>query len=199
MTIGTGRDDPRAWVQAAYLLLGTMQDGQTGPRGKLPAGSEIAAKLGVHPMTVALPTGNWPTWASSTWCPDTDTSPRPGACGERWPELGEWLRRQREDRSWARAEMAMRIIKAARDAGDMAGPTSGRVARSISRWEGGAAAPSQRYRLYRCDVLGISPAGSASAQAPRRPTPQPWLSRSPSRRGPMPGARSGDPETPAAW
>ena len=30
-----------------------MQDGQTGPRGKLPAGSEIAAKLGVHPITVA--------------------------------------------------------------------------------------------------------------------------------------------------
>jgi DNA-binding GntR family transcriptional regulator len=53
VTIGTGRDDPRAWVQAAYLLLGAMQDGQTGPRGKLPAGSEIAAQLGVHPMTVA--------------------------------------------------------------------------------------------------------------------------------------------------
>ncbi len=53
VTIGTGRDDPRAWVQAAYLLLGAMQDGQTGPRGKLPAGSEIAAKLGVDPMTVA--------------------------------------------------------------------------------------------------------------------------------------------------
>jgi DNA-binding GntR family transcriptional regulator len=53
VTIGTGRGDPRAWVQAAYLLLGAMQDGQTGPRGKLPAGSEIAAQLGVHPMTVA--------------------------------------------------------------------------------------------------------------------------------------------------
>ncbi len=53
VTIGTGREDPRAWVQAAYLLLGAMQDGQTGPRGKLPAGPEIAAKLGVHRMTVA--------------------------------------------------------------------------------------------------------------------------------------------------
>jgi DNA-binding GntR family transcriptional regulator len=53
VTIGTGRDDPRAWVQAAYLLLGAIQDGQTGPRGKLPAGSEIAAKLGVHRRTVA--------------------------------------------------------------------------------------------------------------------------------------------------
>jgi DNA-binding GntR family transcriptional regulator len=57
VTIGTGRDDPRAWVQAAYLLLGAMRDGQTGPRGKLPAGPEIAAKLGVHPMTVAR--ANW--------------------------------------------------------------------------------------------------------------------------------------------
>src|SRR5580704_13527562 len=53
VTIGTGRGDPRAWVQAAYLLLGAMQDGQTGPRGKLPAGSQIAAQLGVHPITVA--------------------------------------------------------------------------------------------------------------------------------------------------
>ena len=53
VTIGTGRGDPCAWVQAAYLLLGAIQDGQTGPRGKLPAGSQIAAKLGVYPRTVA--------------------------------------------------------------------------------------------------------------------------------------------------
>ena len=53
VTIGTGRDDRCAWVQAAYLLLGAMQEGRTGPRGKLPAGSEIAAKLGVQRKTVA--------------------------------------------------------------------------------------------------------------------------------------------------
>ena len=53
VTIGTGRDDPRAWVQAAYLLLGAMQEEQTGRGGKLPAGSEVAAKLGVHTVTVA--------------------------------------------------------------------------------------------------------------------------------------------------
>lgn len=53
VTIGTGRDDPRAWVQAAYLLLSAMQDGRTGPRGRLPVGLEIAAKLGVHRKTVA--------------------------------------------------------------------------------------------------------------------------------------------------
>jgi len=33
--------------------------------------------------------------------------------------------------------MAMRIIKAARDVGEMAVPTSGRVARSIPRWDVG--------------------------------------------------------------
>jgi DNA-binding GntR family transcriptional regulator len=53
VTIGTGRDDPRVWVQAAYLLLGAMQEGRTGPQGKLPAGSEIAAKLGIQRKTVA--------------------------------------------------------------------------------------------------------------------------------------------------
>src|SRR5580700_4053818 len=36
-------------------------------------------------------------------------------------------------------------------------PTSGRAARSISRWQGGAAAPSRRYRLYCCDLPGITP------------------------------------------
>jgi DNA-binding GntR family transcriptional regulator len=53
VTIGAGRDDPRAWVQAAYLLLDAVQDGQADPRGKLPAGTTIAARLGVHRMTVA--------------------------------------------------------------------------------------------------------------------------------------------------
>jgi DNA-binding GntR family transcriptional regulator len=52
VTIGTGPDDPRAWVQAAYLLLGAMHSGQAGPHGKLPPRSQIAATLGVHPETV---------------------------------------------------------------------------------------------------------------------------------------------------
>lgn len=38
----------------------------------------------------------------------------------------------------------------------MTAPTSGRAARSISPWEGGAAALSQRYRLYCCNVPGIA-------------------------------------------
>ncbi len=45
VTIGIGRDDPRRWVQAAYLLLDTAEGGETGPQGKLPTRSELAAKL----------------------------------------------------------------------------------------------------------------------------------------------------------
>ena len=53
VTIGIGPDDPRAWVRAAYLLLGEMESGQTGPQGKLSPRSQVAAKLGVHRTTVA--------------------------------------------------------------------------------------------------------------------------------------------------
>ena len=51
MTIGTGRDDPRAWVQAAYLILDTIDD--TGHDCKLPSCAQIAAKLGVSQFTAA--------------------------------------------------------------------------------------------------------------------------------------------------
>jgi DNA-binding GntR family transcriptional regulator len=53
VTIGIGPDDPRAWVRTAYLLLSEMESGQTGPQGKLPPRSQVAAKLGVHRTTVA--------------------------------------------------------------------------------------------------------------------------------------------------
>jgi len=48
--IGTGRDDPRRWVNAAYLLIDAMD---SDPDGKPPSKSEIAAKLGIHQTTVA--------------------------------------------------------------------------------------------------------------------------------------------------
>jgi hypothetical protein len=48
--IGNGRDDPRRWVQAAYLLIDAMD---SDPDGKPPTRSEIAAKLGIHQATVA--------------------------------------------------------------------------------------------------------------------------------------------------
>src|SRR6266568_336432 len=50
VTIGNGRDDPRQWVKAAYLLIDAME---SDPDGKHPSRSEIAAKLGIHEETVA--------------------------------------------------------------------------------------------------------------------------------------------------
>ncbi len=47
--IGLGRDDPRAWVRAAYLLLDAAQG--SGPADKLPSQAEIAAKLGISMHT----------------------------------------------------------------------------------------------------------------------------------------------------
>jgi DNA-binding GntR family transcriptional regulator len=52
VTIGTGRDDPRRWVQAAYLLLDAVEGGEAGPQGKLPTRAEMAAKLGVQRATI---------------------------------------------------------------------------------------------------------------------------------------------------
>ena len=48
-TVGTGRDDPRQWVKAAYLLIDATQ---TGPPGKLPPRAEVAAKLDINEATV---------------------------------------------------------------------------------------------------------------------------------------------------
>ena len=50
VTIGTGRDDPRAWVRAAYTLLDAAD--QAGPGGKLPTHAHIAATLGVSRFTI---------------------------------------------------------------------------------------------------------------------------------------------------
>jgi transcriptional regulator with XRE-family HTH domain len=73
------------------------------------------------------------------------------------PDLGGWLRRQREQRSWTRTEMARRLIKVAQVSGDTAMPAAHDVAASIYRWERGTVNPSDRYRLYYCHVLGIPP------------------------------------------
>jgi hypothetical protein len=47
VTIGIGRDDPRRWVKAAYLLTDTIESGETGPHDPLPARSEVAARLDI--------------------------------------------------------------------------------------------------------------------------------------------------------
>ena len=72
-------------------------------------------------------------------------------------ELGAWLRRQREERFWSRAEMARRLIKAADSQGDTTMPSVDDVAHNVYRWERGKAGPSERYRLYYCETLGITP------------------------------------------
>jgi transcriptional regulator with XRE-family HTH domain len=63
-------------------------------------------------------------------------------------ELGAWLRRQREDRGWTRSEMARQLIRAAKAAGDMSVPGADNISHNIYRWERGAVAPAERYKLY---------------------------------------------------
>ena len=47
--VGTGRDDPRQWVKAAYLLIDAAE---TYPHVKLPPRAEVATKLGINQATV---------------------------------------------------------------------------------------------------------------------------------------------------
>ncbi len=49
VTIGTGRDDPRAWVRTAYAILDAAQT--AGPAGKLPSQAQITTALGVSRFT----------------------------------------------------------------------------------------------------------------------------------------------------
>jgi DNA-binding GntR family transcriptional regulator len=52
-TIGTGRDDQRRWVKAAYHLTDAIERGETGPQGQLPTSAEVSAKLGISAVTMA--------------------------------------------------------------------------------------------------------------------------------------------------
>jgi DNA-binding GntR family transcriptional regulator len=54
VTIGEGRnDDPRQWVQAAYLVLDAIKVGDLGELGKLPTQAEVAEEMGVNRATVS--------------------------------------------------------------------------------------------------------------------------------------------------
>ena len=70
-------------------------------------------------------------------------------------ELGAWLRRQREDRGWTRSELARQLIKAARARGDTSVPGADNISHNIYRWERGAVAPAERYKLFYCGAFGI--------------------------------------------
>lgn len=65
------------------------------------------------------------------------------------PELGAWLRRQRELRGWSRTEMARRIIRAGRDSGDKDLPSVRTMLRNVERWDKGSPI-SDRYRFHCC-------------------------------------------------
>jgi hypothetical protein len=71
-------------------------------------------------------------------------------------ELGAWLRRQREERGWARREMARRLVDVGKAAGDSAMPGVEGMYHNVHRWEqeGGV---SERHKLHYCRVLGIHP------------------------------------------
>jgi transcriptional regulator with XRE-family HTH domain len=70
-------------------------------------------------------------------------------------ELAAWLRRQREDRGWTRTELARQLIRAARARGDTSMPGVDNISHNIYRWERGAVAPAERYKLLYCGAFGI--------------------------------------------
>jgi GntR family transcriptional regulator len=49
--IGLGRNDPRLWVRAAYVVLDAMESGETGPRNPVPRKAELTGKLGISANT----------------------------------------------------------------------------------------------------------------------------------------------------
>ena len=91
-----------------------------------------------------------------------------GAVGQRRlqvmsPELGMWLRQQRQSRSWNVAELARRLRQSARASGDTL-PGNDCLCTMIRRWEGGGGV-SERYLLHYCKA---SP-GRSRAVRPRGP------------------------------
>jgi transcriptional regulator with XRE-family HTH domain len=76
-----------------------------------------------------------------------------------------WLRQQREARGLARREMARRLLRAGRAAGDTSVPGIESMYQNIRRWENGDTGPTERYRLYYCEVLAI-PVAEFGRQAP---------------------------------
>jgi len=89
--------------------------------------------------------------------------------------LGEWLRRQRQDRAWSRAEMARQLIKAARARDDTSLPGIDSICHSIYRWERGTVGLTERYKLYYCAALGLSP-DDFGAEKPEQPGDLPGFS-----------------------
>jgi transcriptional regulator with XRE-family HTH domain len=85
-------------------------------------------------------------------------------------ELGDWLRHQREAHCWSRPEMARQLIRAARTADDRSMTDVDNLCRNIYRWERGTVSPGERYKLYYCRALGISPAAFGGSDSTRTGT-----------------------------
>jgi transcriptional regulator with XRE-family HTH domain len=118
------------------------------------------------------------------------------------PELGAWLRAQRETRAWTQDEMARRITAAARAAGDTSLPGTSSLAHNIYRWERGKNHLTDRYRLYYCQALGITPRDFGPAARPPLPrsppcspprSPDGWTAPPARTPQPRPGHRTGPP------
>ena len=65
--------------------------------------------------------------------------------------------------------MARQLIKAARAAGDTSVPSADNISHNIYRWERGAVAPAERYRLYYCGAFAI-PFGQFGSSPPQART-----------------------------
>ena len=105
-------------------------------------------------------------------------------------ELAAWLRQERENRGWPKAEMARRLVQAGRDAGDNTVPSVSGMLHNIHRWEreGGV---SERHKLHYCRALAIQPGefGKAASPAPDFPAPPATVSViPPAPAGPGPAA-----------
>lgn len=74
-------------------------------------------------------------------------------------ELGSWLRGQREARGWSRADMARRLITAAREAGEDAASSPENLRHSIYRWERGLSGISGPHQRLICRAFDIVPGG----------------------------------------
>jgi DNA-binding GntR family transcriptional regulator len=49
--IGLGRNDPRLWVKAAYVLLDAMESAETAPRNPVLSKAELTGKLRISANT----------------------------------------------------------------------------------------------------------------------------------------------------
>ena len=89
-------------------------------------------------------------------------------------EMAAWLRQQREDRGWSKAEMARRLVQAGRAAGDTAMPELSGMLHNIHRWEreGGI---SERHKLHYCRAFSIHPSqfGLGTGEAAQAAVPAP--------------------------